>query len=297
MFFNSRQLQALSNDQLRMKAPAIFAEQPKSTTSDNYLFVPTIKLIDGMRSNGWQVVAAKQTMNRSSSIENKETNKHALFFARSENLQKGAYFNESLPLVKMINSHNGESSYGLASGFFRIICANGLTVPDSIYSAPKVKHVRDMASEVIDATYKVLKDFPLLVAMQQQLSQLNLSNEERMLFADAAADIFFTNEERQTMNNIARSTRNDRYLIESQLTQAQRHDDKKNDLWTISNVVQENMIRGNVKTATQNEGSSFDLRSKRKVTSIDKDNDIHTKLFALTQKFAELKGLKIGQAA
>lgn len=297
MFFNSRTLSAMSDNELQRRAPAVFAQAPKETTSDNYLFIPTARLVDGLRGQGWEVVAAKQSMNRASSIMNKETNKHALFFARSEQLQRGANFGESLPLLKMTNSHNGASSFSLSSGFFRVVCANGLTLPDSIYAAPKVKHVRDMAGEVVNATYKVLNDFPMLIEMRNALSGIQLTNDERLLLADAAADIFFDKSERQTMNNIARSTRNDRYLIESQLVQAQRHDDRKTDLWTISNVIQENMIKGNIKTATQTHGSSFDLKSKRKVTSIDRDNDIHSKLFMLTQKFAELKGVKIGAVA
>ena len=62
--------------------------------------------------------------------------------------------------------------------------------------------------------------------------------------------------------------------------------DKKDDLWTVSNVIQENIIRGNCQVSN----AQGDVRSKRKVTSIDRDSEIHDKLFALTKKFAELKG-------
>ncbi len=200
MFFNSRALSALDNDQLMRKVPAMFASAPKSSTSDNYLFIPTAKLVDGLRGQGWEVVAGKQSMNRASSFENRETNKHALFLARSEMLQRGANFGDSLPLLKLTNSHNGMSSFSLSSGFFRVVCANGLTLPDSIYAAPKVKHVRDMAGEVINATYKVLNDFPTLIEMKNALSGIQLTADERMLIADAAADIFFTKEERNLKN-------------------------------------------------------------------------------------------------
>lgn len=288
-FFNSRSLSALSDNELAKRAPAMFAQGAKSTTSDNYLFIPTSRLVDGLRGQGWQVVAAKQSMTRKSSIENKETNKHALFLARSENLQRGANFGESLPLLKLTNSHNGASSFSLSSGFFRVVCANGLTVPDSIYAAPKVRHVQDMAGEVINATYKVLNDFPMLIEMQKALSGIQLTEEERLLIADAAADIFFDKQHRERANLVARRA-GAQHLIESQLVRAVRYDDRKTDLWTISNVIQENLIRGNVRVIDE----TGNVRSQRKVTSIDRDNDIHTKLFMLTQKFAALKGVQIG---
>lgn len=299
MYFNSRNLSALNNEALARKAPAIFAQAPKETTSDNYLFIPTHRLIDGLRGQGWEVVAAKQSMNRASSFANKETNKHSLFLARTENLQRGANFGDSLPLLKMTNSHNGMSTFSLSSGFFRVVCANGLTVPESIYAAPKVRHTRDMANEVIQATYKVLHDFPRLIEMKEKLNGIQLSQDEKFLLADAAADIFFDKEQRRLMNLTAKQMHNDRYLLESQLIAPVRHDDRKNDLWTISNVIQENLIRGNVRLASAsvspyNGATEYNLKSQRKVTSIDRDNDIHDKLFKLTQKFAELKGVKIG---
>lgn len=293
MYFNSRSLKALSPEDIARRAPAVYASAPKETTSDNYLFIPTARLVDGLASNGWDVVAAKQSMNRASSVENRETNKHALFLARQDDLRRGVGYGESLPLLKLTNSHNGMSTFSLSSGFFRVVCANGLTVPDSVYQAPKVRHVRDMAQEVIDATYKVLNDFPRLIQMQKDLSGIELSQDERFLLADAAADIFFTKTDRERMNAIAKKSHNDRYLLESQLIAAKRYDDRKNDLWTVSNVIQENLIRGNVQLADETLSKT---KFQRKVTSIDRDNDIHEKLFKLTQKFAELKGLKIGAA-
>lgn len=293
MYFSSRQLQPLSNDQIFRKAPAVFATAPKSTTSDNYLFVSTNRLIDGLRGQGWDVVTAKQTMTRKSSQENLETNKHALFLARTESLQRGANIGDSLPLLKLENSHNGASTFKLSAGFFRILCANGLSVPDSIYSAPKVRHTQDMRSEVLEATYKVLNDFPQLIGMRDTLRDIKLTSEEILLLADTAEDIFYTKEERDRMNETAKRSRNERFLISSQLMTPRRVEDRATDLWTVSNVIQENLVRGNVRLMRDN-GS---LASQRAVSSIDRDNDIHQKLFTLTQKFAELKGFKIGLTA
>lgn len=293
MFFRHG-IQALSTDQLRRNAPAVFAEAPKSSTSEKYLFIPTINLVNGLQDNGWSVVSAVQTMNRKTTAEMRDTNKHALFFARSEMLGRNLdNVGDTTPLIKLENSHNGLSSFALSTGFFRKACSNGLTVPETLYSAPTVKHTRNMRDDVIEATYKVLNDFPMLMQMQNVLKSIELTEEEKFLLGDTAAEIFFSREERQDLNEVARKYRNDRYLLESQLVAAKRYEDRKTDLWTVTNVIQENLIRGNIQTVNNDKR----LQYKRKVTSIDRDNEIHEKLFAMTQKFAELKGVKVGKVA
>lgn len=300
----------MDNQTIMKQAPAVFAEKPHSQTSygketsNSYLFLPTINLVEGLRSNGWEVVAANQSGNSASNQEAKMTNKHALFFARQDSLGKAFEYKDVMPLIKVENSHNGLSSFSLSTGFFRKVCANGLTVPESIYAAPKVKHTLNLRDDVIQATYKVMNDFPMLMEMQQALTGVTLSHEEKMLIGDVAADIFFSKEDRTLLNQLATIQKNDRYLIESQLTTARRYDDKKMDLWTVSNVIQENLIRGNVKIASHAKDrfgnelkSEFNLKSQRKVTSIDRDNDIHEKLFKITQHFAKERGILIGAAA
>jgi hypothetical protein len=293
MFF-SHGIQVLNESQIMRNAPAVFATAPKSTTSDRYLFVDTAQLLRGLSSEGWSCVSAVQTMNKATNAELRNTNKHALFFARSEMIGRNLHnVGDTTPLIKIENSHNGLSTFNLSTGFFRKACSNGLTVPETIYSAPKIRHTKDMYSSVIDATYKVLNDFPKLMQMEEALRSIQLSHEEKLLLGDTAAEIFFERSEREALNKISKTYRNDRYLLESQLISARRHDDRKSDLWTVSNVIQENLIRGNVRVVN----NDFRLQYKRKVTSIDRDNDIHEKLFAMTQKFAALKGVKIGSVA
>ena len=285
-FFTATTLRPLDHNTLMRKAPAIFAEQPKASTSDRYLFIPTIKLIDGLAANGWSVVSAVQQGNAGSTKDAALSNKHALFLARNEIL--GSQFNagDTLPLLKLENSHNGLSSFHMATGFFRKACANGLTVPDSVFAAPKVRHTVNMKDEVIEASYKVLRDFPHLVEMQKTLSTIQLDQSEKALLADTASELFFTKEEIELNRWKAKKTGNDRYLLDSQIVTPRRWQDKKDDLWTVSNVIQENIIRGNCQVSN----AQGDVRSKRKVTSIDRDSEIHDKLFTLTKKFAELKG-------
>ena len=289
-FFTSTVLRPMSQEQIARKAPAVYATAPKSTTSDKYLFVSTQKLIDSLGKYGWNVVAASQTMNRGSTSEAVMTNKHALFLAPQDMLEKQFNYGDTMPLMKIENAHNGAASFHMTTGFFRKACANGLTVPESIFAAPKIKHTKDMANDVVEAAYTVMKDFPKLTEMQKVLSHVQLNTEERLLLLDTASDIFFDRETRELQETMAKKQfRPERWSLVDQLGAAQRYQDRKNDLWTVTNVIQENLIRGNVRLLSE----TGHARSQRKVTSIDRDNDIHEKLFAMTAKFAELKGVRI----
>ncbi len=298
-FFTQSTLKPMSRDQIAKKAPAVYAQAPHSKTSDKYLFVSTERLVDSLNNKGWHVVAASQSMNRASTTEAVMTNKHALFLAPSNLIETQFNAGDTLPLLKIENSHNGLASFHMATGFFRKACANGLTVPDSLFSAPSVKHTTNMANDVVEAAYTVLRDFPRLAEMQRSLGSVNLNAEERLLLLDTAKDIFFDRETVQAhQEGLNRRFRGasahymDSWTIENQLGAPKRFADKKTDLWTVTNVIQENLIRGNVQLANE-QGT---VRSQRKVTSIDRDNDIHDKLFRLTQKFAQLKGVTLAIA-
>lgn len=68
----------LSNEQLMRVAPSIFAAQPWERMSNRYTFIPTIQIVDKMRAEGFQPVAAMQSRTR---IEGKQDfTKHLIRF-------------------------------------------------------------------------------------------------------------------------------------------------------------------------------------------------------------------------
>jgi hypothetical protein len=294
-FFSAhRPIVALSDSNIMKQAPAVFAGAPKATTSERYLFVDTSDILNGLRENGWSCVSASQVLNRGTTEANRLSNKHALFFARTDSLSRELGLKETIPLLKVENSHNGLSTFGLSTGFFRKVCSNGLTVSEELYQAPKIKHVKNMRDEVIEATYRVLQDFPMLMSVTEKMQSVALNEEEKLLLADSVAHVLYSPEDRERMQQFARSARSgERALIERQLLATRRFDDRKNDLWTVSNVIQENIIRGNIQTLD----SSGKLRFQRAVSSIDRDREIHDVLFKISAHFAKEKGVNIAAVA
>ncbi len=70
----------LDDDQLRAVCPSIFADQAASQTSSRYEFIPTSKVVAGLRKEGWLPVLARETQVRKA--EQEGFSKHMIRFRR-----------------------------------------------------------------------------------------------------------------------------------------------------------------------------------------------------------------------
>ena len=124
-------MQALTNDQLRQMAPAIFSTSAKLDVSDKYKFLPTIEVVDGLRAAGWQPV--KATEQRVNTLERQGFQKHQLRFRRQDDLGLVTKVGDVFPEIVLVNSHDRSSAYQLHAGLFRLACSNGMVVSDSTF--------------------------------------------------------------------------------------------------------------------------------------------------------------------
>jgi hypothetical protein len=109
----------LTNDQLMHAAPSVFATQPWDHMSTRYTFIPTIQIVDKMRNEGFQPVAAMQSRTR---IEGKQDfTKHLIRFRDVRNGAAPAIrtLGEVFPELVLTNSHDGASAYKLDRLFVR----------------------------------------------------------------------------------------------------------------------------------------------------------------------------------
>lgn len=277
MYFNPGSvIQPMSLDQIIKKAPAVTAERPHERTSERYLFIPTIKIVDGLMKNGWNVVSAVQSRG------DKDSGKHALMLVHGSEM--GSLEVDAVrPMLKLENSHNGLSSFHLSAALYRKVCANGLTVPEKMLVAPRVKHTKYIDKETIEASFKIIDEFPTLMNKVEAMRSVELSNEEQYLFAQSAARLIYEPEQiERTIQGYRKEN-----VVEQQLLTPWRYADKQNDLWSVLNRVQENAIRGGVKLV----GESNKARRTRKVNNIDRDSKINQELLTLANEMARIKGV------
>ena len=115
--------QALTDAELRLEAPSIFATAPMSGLSQRYTFVPTTEIVAGLREKNWLPVHVEQQRVRLESRFGFQ--KHLIRFRRAEQMHTLDEWNEELVLT---NSHNAACAYIMQVGIYRRLCSNGLVV-------------------------------------------------------------------------------------------------------------------------------------------------------------------------
>jgi hypothetical protein len=259
---------ALNNETLVRKAPSIFANAAKSDVSEKYTFIPTIEVVDGMRANGWEPVWASEQRVRNA--ERRGFQKHMMRFRRSEDLTRSLNVRDVFPELVLINSHDRSSAYQLHAGLFRLVCSNGLVVADSTFEKISVKHVGFKTDDVIEASYKILKAVPNLVENVQTMRAIELTDAERLAFAESSLLLRFDSIEAAPIQAKA-------------LLSLRRSEDKAKDLWTTLNTVQENIVRGGLKDWSKRNENGQAFKRTTQIKSLDENVKVNKALWHLAE--------------
>src|SRR5262245_43970140 len=145
----------LSEQTLRAQAPSIFASGPMAGVSDRYTFVPTARIVDGLRELDWVPVDVEEQRIRNESRRGFQ--KHLLRFRRAEQMATLDEWNVELVLL---NSHDRGCAYQLHAGIYRRICSNGLVLSEGSFQAMRFRHSGLDAAEVVEASFRLLEAMP-----------------------------------------------------------------------------------------------------------------------------------------
>lgn len=227
------QLNYLRKEDLEQKAPAIFATSPHHQVSSKYEFFPTWNVIQDLEKLNWFPVRVRQGVTRSE--ENYGVAKHSVTF-RSKNyldLQVG----EVIPEVVLTNSHDRSFSFQGSMGLFRVKCTNGLVVSESMFQSFSIKHKGYKFSVVEEMITKYVSSLPDVVEHISSYKKVILNQEKKSEFAKKALHLKY---------------KNGLDMDSNLLLTPKREEDQKDDLWTVFNVVQENLFRGEISYANSN---------------------------------------------
>ena len=267
---------ALNNDQIMASAPSVFATAPHHEVSDRYGFMPTIKVVNALRSEGWMPVDATQKNVRDASKRNLTT--HLLRFRRIDNdIQVG----DSVVEILLKNAHDRSSAFVLHAGIFRMACANGIVIADSTFNKLSVRHGKNVVGDIIEGSCEVINEVPAICETVESMQSTDLSGEERAIFAATAYN--FAHGERD--ENTLTSQEN----IINQVLRPKRHSDTGTDLWSTFNVIQENIIKGGVRSAKIGANGRVRRSTKRAVGNIDKNIKLNKAIFEMATQMQALK--------
>jgi hypothetical protein len=147
----------LTDEGLLKAAPSIFARQPMAGVSGKYTFLPTTRIVEEMRANGWAAVDAQEQRVR---LEDRRGfQKHLIRFQHRDIVAK---VGEYAPEIALLNSHDRSSAYQIHVALFRFVCGNGLMVSDSAFSHVSIRHSGYETAEVLKASREMLTKIPEL---------------------------------------------------------------------------------------------------------------------------------------
>tara|TARA_R110000824_G_scaffold186380_5_gene367674 strand:+ start:1423 stop:2190 length:768 start_codon:yes stop_codon:yes gene_type:complete len=227
--------------------------------SKKYGFSDTYNMVNTFVENGFNLISAQASK---PTKKDPRSTKHLLRFRPVG--QAPMHGVHADVIVK--NSHDGTSSLKFMVGIFRLACLNGIIICDSLFAKP-ITH-RHTLSNIILAETSLRTMMETSLRVTEYIPKLiNIDMSQSMLDAYALqASTFLVKP------------------VESQhLLQIRREEDRHPNLWAVYNRVQENLIKGGLRT--QHVGRR--IGRTRAVRSIEKNVSMNNKLWELTVNMAE----------
>ncbi|RQR72582.1 MULTISPECIES: DUF932 domain-containing protein [unclassified Burkholderia] len=257
----------LSDDQIRRVAPSIFADGKHESRSERYTHIPTIEVLRGLRNEGFQPFMICQTRVRDSG--KREFTKHMLRRRHADQIN-----GEEADEIVLLNSHDGTSSYQMLAGTFRFVCQNGMVAGENIADI-RVPHKGNVVQNVINGAFDVLDGFELVREQKDGMRSVALDRDEQHAFARSALALRYDPTDADAPALVS----------ESQLLAPRRFEDRRDDLWTVFNRVQENLTKGGLHGRSR----SGRTMSTRPITGIDPNVKLNRALWMLADAMRQMK--------
>ena len=263
----SKPIKPLTNEQLKVKAPSLFQDQPYHEVSSKYHFIPTIEIIEQLRSENWYPVTVNEAGVRD--LDKDGFQQHYVRFQHFSDL-----INPTSNVVELLlfNSHDRSKCFTISAGIYRYICSNGLVIADSVFESYKIKHLGDKENDVIDAVSKITQVKPKLLEKISKFENIILKQNEKEAFLQSAIPLRF--DEHLKLDN------------PNELLTPLRIEDEKDDLYTVLNILQENFLSSKISGYNKETNRRF---TSKQITSISKDVEINKGLWDIAERIASIK--------
>ena len=264
----------LTNEQLKLQAPALFTEEPHFDVSDKYHFIPTIDVINEIKLHNWHPVIVSEASVRDEDKQGYQ--QHLVRFRHFDDLLNPQ---ENAVELLLFNSHDRTKSFSISAGIYRFVCSNGLVIADSVFQTYKIKHLGERENDVAQAVANITAIKPKLMQKIQMLETIELSELEKESFAKSSIPLRF-----------------DKHLQvnHTDLLIPHREEDTKDNLYTVLNVIQENLLRGNISGTNKETGRRF---TSKEIKSIGKDVEVNQGLWDIAERIASIKEPTLALAA
>lgn len=258
----------LSDDQIKEIAPAVFTQKPSSEVSKHYTHIPTTKVINDMRTLGWDVVDVKEVKARKA--KTRGVQKHMVVFRNPDVVINGGDGDTVFPQILLTNSHDGKNAFTFTAGLFRLICENGLVISTTQFEDVKMRHMGYTFEDLQANIREMVERLPLTVESMNKMKEIEMNEQAALDFAKRALETRFDENQMKRIQ-----------IDLNDLLKPVREEDKGNDVWSIFNVVQEKIIEGDFEYV-----AGTKVRKARRVKNFNQDQKINKELFELALEYA-----------
>jgi hypothetical protein len=262
--FKNNVINSLSLETAAQYAPAIMADKPADYITGRYIFTPTKEVISQMQDMGYILTGARQASTKSDLRKyhgnHTVTFQHPDLYIKDNNGQV-----EARPQIVFMNSSDGSRPQSFDMGLFRLACANGLVTKSEDLGSFKERHTKLTFQGLMDLISEKVSGLNKVVSKINDWNGIEMSASDRRKFAQDALALR-VGEERKIED----------YEIMSVL-ESRRPEDDANNLWTVFNRVQENLIKG---------GFQLNERQARPVTNLIADMQLNKGIWTLAESFA-----------
>ena len=276
MRFSGNLQKFLTEDEIRQRCPLVFATSPtNSKVSEKYTVANTYTVIQDMEKLGWKVVRAAQR--RATKKSSGRFSYHMVALQNpdikiTKQVDGGEEIVECFPQIILTNSHDGLSCFQFRVGLYRCICSNGLVISDAELSEFKIRHIYYSFENLRAVVVRILEALPSKVERMSQMSNVLLSEDQKLDFAKKALSIRKGVKEEELQA--------DEETYKDLLTPV-RKEDEGSSLWNVYNVLQEKIVKGGYTTAEEGKKA----RKVRKVTSFIKELDFSRRIDEVAQSY------------
>ena len=270
-FRNDELHRPMTKEEIKAKAPYVFAEAPTNPdVSNRYVMATTETIIDDMAKLGWDVVDCKQ---QRANKRSKVRSYHMLAFQNpkvfiTKIADNGEETVDCFPRIILTNSHDGFHSFKFMVGLFRCVCSNGLVIATDTFADVSIRHINYTFDELREMVAKAISTVSDNISVMNEMQKTILNEEQKKALATEALKIRRGDDEDKPLK-VADDD------LEDILTPV-RKEDNANDLWTVFNILQEKIIKGNFRMISNTNNKA---RKARPITGLAKDLEINQALF------------------
>lgn len=259
----------LSKEEIEKLAPVAYATEPTNPDlSKHYTFASTEKVIDDMKTLGWEVSEARQPRRRNKSALNSY---HMIVFRNINPEYKISHTDTNglddsfYPEIILTNSHDGFTSFGFRIAIYQPKTDSRFVIATENFNNFNIRHIGYSFEELQQLISTVMEQVPVQVAVMNKMQNRIITDAEKRALALGALR-FRKNDQELTVPD----------FILDEIVEPDENEIEPTTLWETFVIINHKMIDGNF-TMMNKKGK---MRKARKIKSIWKFIHYSQSIFA-----------------